>query len=759
MLVAQQTNSMSFLNDLNPPQREAVEAVDGPVMIVAGAGSGKTRALTYRVAHLVSLGVRPYEILALTFTNKAANEMKSRIIDLVGLKSREVWMGTFHSIFARILRVEAEKIGYGKNFTIYDSDDSLSVVKGAMSSLGLSQQQFSPHAIRSRISLAKNHMMSPKEYGKIASDLFEEKAAAVYEHYERTLRANNAMDFDDLLVRPIELFEKSPKTLEKYQYRFKHILVDEYQDTNRAQYVLIKMLGNLHRNLCVVGDDAQSIYAFRGADIRNILDFEKDYPDCKIFRLEQNYRSTRTILAAADEIMKNNRDQIKKNLWTENPQGDQITLLETDDEKEEGYQVAQKILRESGRLKLDLKDFAVLYRTNAQSRSLEDALRRNGIPYVIVGGTEFYRRKEVKDVLAYLKVVVNPKDDESLLRVINYPYRGIGETTVRKIRASAERRKETILETISQADSLVGINERTKKQILEFSELIKKYVSLRESISASELARTLVDQLGILSDFKKDGTPEAMSRWENVQELLSALTEFSREKSDGTLSSFLEEVSLISDVDKWESERNAVTLMTLHSAKGLEFPVVFITGLEEGLLPLYPSEIEHAELEEERRLFYVGVTRTMKKLYLSCVRSRIRYGDVTFPVRSRFVDEIPHEILSVERKGARQRERVGLTSEKSFLGSEVDFRSRRRERIPAIDLDFDQGRANVHDGFEEADRTWSSLKVGCIVEHEMFGRGQVLGLSGRGDSAKAVVHFEDAGTKHLMLKYANLRVV
>jgi DNA helicase-2/ATP-dependent DNA helicase PcrA len=750
---------MSFLNHLNSSQREAVNTVDGPVMIVAGAGSGKTRALTYRVAHIVSLGVRPYEILALTFTNKAANEMKSRIIDLVGLRSREVWMGTFHSIFARILRVEAEKIGFGKNFTIYDTDDSLSVVKEAMNSLGLSQQQFSAHAVRSRISLAKNHMISPVEYAKVASDLFEEKTGAVYQHYERILRSNNAMDFDDLLIRPIELFEQSPKTLEKYQYRFKHILVDEYQDTNRAQYVLIKLLGNRHRNVCVVGDDAQSIYSFRGADIRNILDFEKDYPDCKIFRLEQNYRSTKTILAAADEIIKNNRDQIKKNLWTNNVQGDRITLLETDDERDEGYQVAQKILRESGKLKLDLKHFAVLYRTNAQSRSLEDALRRNGIPYVIVGGTEFYRRKEIKDVLAYLKVIVNPRDDQSLLRVINYPYRGIGDTTVRKIWASAEHRKETMFETISHADSLVGINERTRKQIVEFSGLIMKYLSLRESISASELARTLVDQLGILADFKKDGSPEAIARWENVQELLSAITEFSRERSDGTLSSFLEEVSLISDIDKWESGRNAVTLMTLHSAKGLEFPVVFITGLEEGLLPLYPSEIEHAELEEERRLFYVGVTRTMQKLYLSCARSRIRYGDVTFPTRSRFVEEIPQEFLFIERKGAHQRERMHLTSEESLRGLRMRPGHQEKKTVLAIDLDFHQGSGELHDGFEDGSPVWASLKVGCIVEHEMFGRGQVLGLSGKGESAKAVVHFEDAGRKHLMLKYANLRVV
>jgi len=750
---------MSFLQDLNPAQQEAVTATEGPVMIIAGAGSGKTRALTYRVAHLISLGVRPFEILALTFTNKAANEMKSRIIDLVGKESQDVWMGTFHSVLARVLRVEAEKIGFGRNFTIYDTDDSLSAVKGIMSSLGLSQQQFSPHGIRNRISLAKNHLMNPREYGSAAADLFEEKAALVYDQYERALRTNNAMDFDDLLIRPLELFNQSPKTLEKYQHRFKYILVDEYQDTNRAQYVLIRKLGDYHQNLCVVGDDAQSIYAFRGADIRNILDFENDYPDCRIFRLEQNYRSTKTILGAADQIIKNNRDQIKKNLWTDNPQGEQITSLETEDEKDEGYQIALAILHESSRLKLDLKDFAILYRTNAQSRSLEDALRRNGIPYTIVGGIEFYKRKEIKDVLAYLKVIVNPKDNESLLRIINYPYRGIGETTVKKIRTSAEQGHETIFEALLRVDSLAGVNERTKKHITEFSLLIKKYLELKVNMSASELARTLVDDLGILGDLKKDGTPEALSRWENIQELLSAITEFLRESSDAPLSSFLEEVSLISDIDTWERDRNAVTLMTLHSAKGLEFPVVFISGLEEGLFPLYPSDIEHAELEEERRLFYVGVTRTMQKLFLSYVRSRIRYGDVTFPVRSRFVDEIPQELISIVRTGARRRERTQLQSEEERRGYGTSVNRRKKERLPSLEVDFHQGNSETHDGFEGATESGISLKVGCTVEHEMFGRGRVLGISGMGDSAKAIVQFETAGRKHLMLKYANLRVV
>lgn len=750
---------MSFLEELNPAQQVAVKAYQGPVMIIAGAGSGKTRALTYRVAYLLLQGVRPHEILALTFTNKAANEMKGRIVNLVGPESREVWMGTFHSMFARILRYEAEKIGFGRNFTIYDTDDSLSLIKNLMASLGLSQQQFSPHAIRSRISFAKNQMVGPKEYARAAADLFEEKTAQLFEEYDKKLRVNNAMDFDDLLIKPIDLFDRHPKTLEKYQLRFKYVLVDEYQDTNRAQYVLIKKLADRNRNLCVVGDDAQSIYAFRGADIRNILDFENDYRDCKIFRLEQNYRSSKTILAAADQIIKNNRDQITKNLWTDNPKGDPITVLDTEDEKDEGYQIAEKVLEESGRRKLDLRDFALLYRTNAQSRSLEDALRRNGIPYAIVGGVEFYKRKEIKDVLAYLKVIVNPKDDESLLRVINYPYRGIGETTEKKLLAIAERTNQSVLETMSNAETFLGFADRMKKHIVEFSNLIKKYLQLKASISASELARSLVDDLGILEDFKRDGTPEALSRRENVQELLSAITEFSSEKPDGTLADFLEEVSLISDVDTWDDDRNVVTLMTLHSAKGLEFPVVFITGLEEGLFPLYPSEIDRIELEEERRLFYVGVTRTMRKLFLSYARSRLRYGEVTFPTRSRFIDEIPEEHLLVERKGTRRRERIRYAGEERLTEALARRATVYNERAPSIELDFQQHSSEAHDGFESGNTGIPALRVGCIVEHEMFGRGQVLGVSGRGETAKAMVHFDDHGRKHLMLKYANLKVI
>jgi DNA helicase-2/ATP-dependent DNA helicase PcrA len=750
---------MSILQSLNPAQQEAVKAVDGPVMIIAGAGSGKTRALTYRVAYLVSLGVRPYQILALTFTNKAANEMRSRIVELVGPQSADVWMGTFHSVFARILRSEAEKIGFTRSFSIYDVDDSLSAIKDIMSSLGLSQQQFSPHAIRSRISLSKNQLLSSAEYGRLASDIFEEKTALVYEHYATRLRKNNALDFDDLLIKPLELFDRHPKTLEKYQLRFKYILVDEYQDTNRAQYVLIKRLAQRHRNICVVGDDAQSIYAFRGADIRNILDFEHDYPDCRIFRLEQNYRSTKLVLSAADHVIKNNRDQIGKNLWTMNADGEAITVLAAEDEKDEGHLIAEKISHESLRLKLDLKDFVVLYRTNAQSRALEDALRRSGIPYVIVGGVEFYRRKEVKDVLAYLRVLVNPKDDESLLRIINFPYRGIGEATVKRLRATAGEKNASIFDVVSKAESLGGFADRAKQNIVAFSSLMKKYRALVEKVSPSELSRALVDDLGILEDLKKDGTPEALVRRENVLELLSAITEFSRERTNPSLAEFLEEVSLLTDVDTWEDTRNAVTLMTLHSAKGLEFPVVFVTGLEEGLFPLYASEIDRVELEEERRLFYVGITRTMKKLFLSFVRCRLRYGDSTYPVRSRFIDEIPSHYLLFESRTGYRHEARAVSESWNRIGRQPADKDTTAELIPSIELDFETQGAEANDGFEGGDHGTRPLRIGSVVEHAMFGRGRILDLSGKGEGAKAVVHFDEFGKKHLMLKYARLKVL
>ncbi|MGE5313360.1 MAG: ATP-dependent helicase [Acidobacteriota bacterium] len=754
---------MSVLHALNPVQRSAAETLAGPVMIVAGAGSGKTRVLTYRIAHLLETGVKPYEILALTFTNKAAKEMKERIHTLVGADAHSIWAGTFHSVFSRILRQECEALGYQRSFSIYDADDSLNVVKNVLSSLGISQQQIAPRAVQSRISGAKNQLISPKQYDQISKDFFEQHVAKVYQEYQVKLFKSNAMDFDDLLIKPIDLFQRFPRVLEKYQYRFKYLLVDEYQDTNHAQYVLIKLLADRFKNICVVGDDAQSIYAFRGADIRNILDFERDYPQCRIFRLEQNYRSTKTILAAADSVIKNNKHQIPKTLWTENSQGESIILNEAEDDKDEGFTIAHQIQDLCSREKLDLKNFAVLYRTNAQSRSIEDALRRAGLTYTIVGGVEFYKRKEIKDVLAYLRLIVNPNDEESLHRVINYPTRGIGETTIDKLESFAASASIVLIEALQRVDEIPSLSERTKNAVRSFTSFILKYRELKQSLSPGELARSMVDDLGILKAYKEEGTPESLARWENVQEALSAISEYIAQNENGTLEGFLEEVSLISAIDMAPDQRNAVTLMTIHAAKGLEFPVVFVTGMEEGLFPLYQTTPDANELEEERRLFYVAVTRSMRRLFLSHARIRYRFGDVTYPVLSRFVEEVDQALI--ERKASRQymgyQYAAGRTSPSGSSSSAQRFDPYERKKAAQYrdtkkppEPAFDDGEIDYASQSQEEPQ----LRVGAIVQHEVFGKGKIIQLSGRGDDAKAVVMFAGAGKKQLMLKFAHLRI-
>ncbi|HTR99648.1 MAG TPA: UvrD-helicase domain-containing protein [Bacteroidota bacterium] len=741
---------MSFLDQLNPVQREAVSAVDGPVLIVAGAGSGKTRVLTYRAAHLVDLGISPQSILALTFTNKAAEEMKTRIAALVGEESRSIWMGTFHSIFARILRFEAERIGFQRNYTIYDTDDSLGLIRAIMNSLGIPSQQFSPQGVRSRISLAKNATTSPRAYREKVEDPMMEKTALIYEEYEKRLKKCNAMDFDDLLLKPLELFSRHKDVLERYQYRFRYLLVDEYQDTNRVQYRLLKDLAGTHHNICVVGDDAQSIYAFRGADIRNILDFEKDYPECRIFRLEENYRSTRTILAAADGIIRHNQDQIPKTLRTANEAGDLITLQTCDDDRDEGYKVVAAIQEESLRRKLDLKDFAVLYRTNAQSRSIEDALRRSGIPYLIVGGVAFYKRKEIKDILSYLGVIANPADAESLLRVINVPARGIGETTVARLRALADEKKASLLHVLTSPDLQGVIADRTLKAVRQFHDLVMRYINLKGEMSVGELARALVDDIGILQVLKEENTAESLNRRDNVLELVSALAEFSARQPEAGLEEFLAEVSLVSDVDTAEFGRNAVTLMTLHAAKGLEFPVVFITGLEEGLFPLGGADLERKEMEEERRLMYVGVTRAKQKLYLSWAVTRYRFGELSPSSRSRFLGEIDDALFKPEAGG-----RPGGRPYRRHPAMPGGIPAPRRQRVPADDSA--KYFSDVTPAYENESQETFNARVGLRVVHEDFGAGRILALDGRGENARAIVEFDSVGRKHLMLKYANLR--
>lgn len=741
---------MLLINELNKVQQDAVKAVEGPVMIVAGAGSGKTRVLTYRVAYLISIGVPAYQVLSLTFTNKAADEMKKRITGLVGDKTSQLWMGTFHSMFARLLRQECKAIGFNRNFSIYDTEDSLNLVKNIQNSLNINTQQFKPKAVYSKISGSKNRLIFPDEFEASSSDLFGQEVAKVYVEYQKLLKHNNAMDFDDLLLRPIELFEKHPKVLSKYQDRFRFILVDEYQDTNRAQYKLIKLLAQKYKNVCVVGDDAQSIYRFRGAEIQNIFDFEKDFAGCKVFRLEQNYRSSKLILSAADQVIKNNINRIDKNLWTENDLGDPITLTVCQDERDEGRKIVDNIKSEILERKLDFKNIAVLYRTNAQSRSIEDSFRKNGIPYVIVGGVEFYKRREIKDVLAYLKLIVNPNDDISYLRVVNYPSRGIGEVTINQLETFAKKNKLSLFEAGLKCKEINELPQKAADRLKSFGLMVKKYQGLMQKLSVTELSRSLVEEIGILREFKEEGTVESLSRWENVQELLSAIKEFSSEKESPSLEAFLQEVTLVSQIDKWDAAHNAVTLMTLHSAKGLEFDIVFISGLEEGLFPSYNSILESAELEEERRLFYVGMTRAKKKLFLSYATTRSKFGEPTFSTPSRFIKEVDQNLISNQQAEYIKRTQSQISPKgRKFFPAQKSIKTK-----PEINY-FAQ---NFPD-YENESQVPVRLNVGSFVEHGIFGKGKIINLSGTGGNTKAEVDFENIGRKNLLLKYASLRLL
>lgn len=723
---------MSFLTDLNDVQRLAVQHINGPVLIVAGAGSGKTRVLTYRTAHLIQIGVPSYQLLVLTFTNKAAEEMKSRIVSLVGEKSKNIWMGTFHSMFARILRKESDRLGYTGNFTIYDTEDSETLIKNILNESRSALSQYRPSTIRAKISSLKSQLIKPQEYEVKANLHYEQHFVEIYKKYQKRLKNSNAMDFDDLLLLTLELFRKYPDILDKYQDRFRYILVDEYQDTNRAQYEVIKLLANKYRNVCVVGDDAQSIYSFRGADIKNILSFEKDFPECKIFRLEQNYRSTKLILNAAYQVIRNNKKQIEKNLWTENPTGEPITLINSINESDEGEKVAQYIKSSLSKYKIDFKDVAVLYRTNSQSRSIEDALRRNNIPYIIIGGVEFYKRKEVKDVLAYLKLIVNSKDDVSFRRIVNYPARGIGDVTMKYLEVAAIKYNTSLFEAIPLLSKLNNVSDKAVEKLEKFYSLINKYILLKSNLSPSELSRNLVEEVGFLREYKEDGTPESLARWYNIQELLSAITEHSSKFENATLESFLQEISLYSEIDKWDNSNNAVTLMTIHSAKGLEFEVVFITGMEEGLLPISQSLMYEYELEEERRLFYVGITRTRRKLFLSLAHQRFLNGEISINDISRFVKEIDREFIIEQVSNFPKLKQDKIKDTKHQNNGFYDYAN--ESQIPV------------------------NLQVGLNVFHDKFGKGKILELSGRGDNTKVIVKFDRYGVKNLMLKYANLKV-
>ncbi len=726
---------MINLKSLNDDQKKAVEYNSGPHMIVAGAGSGKTRVLTYKIAYLIDEGYEPESLLALTFTNKAASEMKERIKELIGAKASKIWMGTFHSIFARILRIEASAIKYESNYSIYDAEDSLSLVSNIISNLNIDIENITANSVKHRISFLKNQMILPAEFKKKHIDSFiDEKVAEIFDEYQKRLVENNAMDFEDLLLKPIQLFNGNSKILQKYKKKFEYLLVDEFQDTNLAQYELLKMLTNKDGKICVVGDDAQSIYSWRGANIGNMLDFEKDFPKHKVFKLEQNYRSTKTILAAADSVIKNNKEQIIKTLWTGNNDGDLLTLIKCADEKDEAYQIAKYIKQEISKKKLSHKDFSVFYRTNAQSRALEDVFRREKIPYRIIGGIEFYKRKEVKDIVAYLRVISNQNDEESLLRIMNFPQRGIGNTTITRMIAFARKHEISLFETMTRVFEVIDIKERIQKNVKGFKILLDKYIDLKDKLSVGELSRALVDELGVLRMFKEENTPESKTRWENINELLSALSEFSNSNKDAKLDQYLEDVSLISGIDTYEEEQNHVTMMTIHSAKGLEFPVVFISGCEEDIFPLSNKFSSDASIAEERRLFYVAVTRAQKKVYLSHARSRYRFGEVAYQSRSRFIDELEPSTFKEVNGG---------------IGRKSSRKSKKEMYYEYFE--------NME--YESFDQTNKSLKPGSRVMHEKFGLGKVTQISGVGEMQKATVVFEGNNVKQLMLKFAKLKVL
>ncbi|MBN1481641.1 UvrD-helicase domain-containing protein [candidate division KSB1 bacterium] len=726
--------SEKILHDLNQPQRQAVEHLDGPVLILAGAGSGKTRVLTFRIAHLIAVGkATPKEIIALTFTNKAAGEMRDRVHKLVPESVASMWVGTFHSLFARILRREADRIGYSHNFTIYDTDDQQTLIKTIMNELKISTQIFSPKLIAYTISRSKNALIGPDEFDQDVNNPNDEVTALVYREYTRQLRQLNAMDFDDLLIKPIELFRLYPLVKEYYQDRFRFILVDEYQDTNRAQYLVLRELADKYKNICVVGDDDQSIYRWRGAEVRNILEFEKDYPKCAKFRLEQNYRSTPAILGLAHSVVVHNSQRHDKKLWTERKGGELVSIVSVYDQREEAQMIVERISAELRKNEHKFSDFAILYRINAQSRSLEDGLRLEGIPYIIVGGIRFYERKEIKDVLAYLRVLVNPDDTISLKRIINYPTRGIGDATVAKIDVFARARKVTFLEALFKGDEIDGLGKRTRERLSAFVAVIKKYQGLLGQVSASELASTLIDELGIMRQFKEENTLESATRAENVRELLQAIHEFAVSNGeDTTLEAFLQHVSLLTDVDSWDDQSNVVTLMTLHAAKGLEFPVVFIAGLEDGLLPLSRNTEDPRDLEEERRLFYVGATRAKDKLYLFWAKNRKRYGEGR-SYKSRFLKEIDTSYAILEESQMVKREK--------FAQSHITYHY---DAMP---------------NYEDESQEYVEFNIGMRVRHQKFGKGTILSLEPASSGAKLVVNFDLYGRKRLVLPFAKLEIL
>lgn len=761
----------NILKDLNPIQQEAVMQTDGPVLVIAGAGSGKTRVLTFKIAWLLELGIHARNILSLTFTNKAAREMRDRIEQLMQPEiTRALWMGTFHSLFARILRRECQAIGYNQNFTIYDSDDTKSLIRSILHDLKLDDDIYPVGEVLRRISSAKNQLITPESYQSRSEWVAADESARrpemsnIYNTYARRCRNAGAMDFDDLLLNTFLLFQNNPEILKRYQDQFRYILVDEYQDTNYAQYSIVNLLARTHRNICVVGDDSQSIYSFRGARIENILNFRNDYPEYKIFKLEQNYRSTQTIVEAANSLILKNQSRIPKTIWSANEPGELVEVAQTLTDQEEGFLISNRILDMHLREQADFKEFAILYRTHAQSRIIEEACRKQNIPYKIYGSISFYQRKEIKDILAYFRLIVNHHDDESLKRIINYPARGIGKTTLDRLSEAALQAQCPVWFVLGDPAAYVPqFNKGTAEKLLQFRRLIEEFSSLADTVDAYELAMRVVHGTGIIEEYRFDRTPEGLSKFENIEQLVNGIKEFvdqgNQEYEDARFSGidlFLQNVSLMTDQDNDKPEdRNKVSLMTIHSAKGLEFGYVFIAGVEEELFPSQFSSGSAKEIEEERRLFYVAITRAMKRVIITLAKTRYRWGSLIDCRPSRFIREIDPKYLKVT--GGNQRNISGRSMEEE----EKEFETPRPIRPPAhriIPVSNKPGpRPPVDENFEPDDP--AAIQSGMTVRHPRFGNGKVLQIEGEGNNRMATVFFRDTGNKQLLLKFAHLKII
>lgn len=725
----------SLLTGLNKEQQQAVQHTEGPLLILAGAGSGKTKVLTVRIAHLLAQGVNPYEILAITFTNKAAKEMKSRVEGLVGDVANRIWLSTFHSFCAKFLRFEIDSfLGYNSNFTIYDTSDSQAVIKAALKALNLDDKYYPVGAMIAAISDAKNKLLFASDFRKQARDFYQQKVADVYEYYERELRKNNALDFDDLLLVAVKLLQSNATVLDKYSHRFRYVMIDEYQDTNHAQYLLAKLLASHWKNIAVVGDADQSIYAWRGADIQNILDFEKDYPNCTSIKLEQNYRSTKIILDAANAVIDNNEGRPEKNLWTDKIEGAKIQHFTAQSEHEEAAFIGDTIAKKHDIHDVPYGDMAILYRTNAQSRVLEEALIKRALPYTMVGGTKFYDRKEIKDVLAYLRVLYNPFDDLSLLRIINVPKRSIGATTVAKLQDYAREKGTSLFMTLTQLHLIDSIKGKTKEKLEEFGILIFTLVSEMEDKTVLDILESILDRTGYLAQLEESTDPQDQARAENIGELLSVAKDFQDTNPSGTVEDFLEQVALVNDVDSFEQEEAKVTLMTLHAAKGLEFPIVFLCGVEEGLFPHSRTLMNPEEIEEERRLAYVGITRAEKELYISNATTRTVFGRTSSYLPSRFIDEIPEELVD----GLRAKRKVP-DDIKRHVPQHMSVTSRPVTK-PIVR--------------NEVIADW---KVGDTAIHSKWGNGKVINVTGEGAGMKLTIEFPTQGVRVVMAKFAPVK--